>query len=51
MHCWLYDVRLLSNSGDPTVFGNLPPCDSTTEALVESARSHKYDGYVLTVGG
>lgn len=36
--------------GDPTVFGNLKPPVELTEALVESVKSHKYDGYAHAAG-
>ncbi|XP_022244580.1 tyrosine aminotransferase-like [Limulus polyphemus] len=36
--------------GDPTVFGNLKPCEKITEAIVDSVRSKKFNGYGTSVG-
>ncbi|UYV63897.1 TAT [Cordylochernes scorpioides] len=36
--------------GDPTIFGNLKPCNEVVEALVDSARSYKHNGYTPSVG-
>ncbi|UYV60753.1 TAT [Cordylochernes scorpioides] len=37
-------------TGDPTVFGNMRPCEEITEAVVDSVRSHKFDGYAPSTG-
>lgn len=36
--------------GDPTVFGNLIPCEEITKAVVDSVNSMKYNGYGPTTG-
>ncbi|XP_022236878.1 tyrosine aminotransferase-like [Limulus polyphemus] len=36
--------------GDPTVFGNLKPCEKITETIVDSVRSKKFNGYENTIG-
>ncbi|XP_076062960.1 tyrosine aminotransferase-like [Oratosquilla oratoria] len=36
--------------GDPTVFGNLVPAEEITEAVVDSIRSGKYNGYAPSTG-
>lgn len=36
--------------GDPTVFGNLRPADEVVEAVVESVRSGKHNGYIASTG-
>jgi tyrosine aminotransferase len=41
-------IRL--NLGDPTVLGNLPPCDVAVQALEDVIREHKFDGYGPAVG-
>uniref|UniRef100_A0A224XK34 Tyrosine aminotransferase n=1 Tax=Panstrongylus lignarius TaxID=156445 RepID=A0A224XK34_9HEMI len=36
--------------GDPTVFGNLKTSDVVTEAVIESLKSGKYNGYTASTG-
>ncbi|KAG8198904.1 hypothetical protein JTE90_015116 [Oedothorax gibbosus] len=36
--------------GDPTVFGNLQPCDEITSAVVESVHSMQHNGYAPSSG-
>ncbi|XP_076357988.1 tyrosine aminotransferase-like isoform X2 [Tachypleus tridentatus] len=36
--------------GDPTTFGNLKPCEEIVEAIVESVRSMKFNGYAESTG-
>ncbi|XP_032794193.1 tyrosine aminotransferase isoform X1 [Daphnia magna] len=36
--------------GDPTIFGNLCPSEEIVEAVVESVRSMKYNGYAPSTG-
>ncbi|XP_076337363.1 tyrosine aminotransferase-like [Tachypleus tridentatus] len=36
--------------GDPTIFGNLKPCENITEAVMDSVRSMKFNGYGTSVG-
>ncbi|XP_076334138.1 tyrosine aminotransferase-like isoform X2 [Tachypleus tridentatus] len=36
--------------GDPTVYGNLKPHEKITEAIVDSVRSMKFNGYGICVG-
>ncbi|RWS26003.1 Tyrosine aminotransferase-like protein [Leptotrombidium deliense] len=36
--------------GDPTVYGNLKPCDEIIEAIVESVKSNEHNGYVASTG-
>lgn len=36
--------------GDPTVFGNLCPAEEIIEAVVESVRSMKFNGYAPSTG-
>ena len=45
-----YYNLLFHSSGDPTIFGNLSPSGSITEALVRSVKSNKYNGYLPSNG-
>ncbi len=36
--------------GDPTIFGNLKPCEEITNAMVDSIQSIKYNGYFPAAG-
>jgi len=36
--------------GDPTVFGNLKPAEEVMEAVVESVRSMRFNGYAPSTG-
>lgn len=36
--------------GDPTVFGNLKPCEEITSAIIESVTSMRYNGYAPSTG-
>lgn len=36
--------------GDPTVFGNFPPSETTKEAVIESIRGNKANGYAPSAG-
>ena len=37
-------------AGDPTVFGNLSPPDEVIDAVVESVRSMRFNGYAPSTG-
>ena len=37
-------------TGDPTIFGNLCPAEEIIEAVVESVRSMRYNGYAPSTG-
>ena len=37
-------------TGDPTVFGNLPPAKAVNEAVRESIQSEKCNGYSPSIG-
>ena len=37
-------------TGDPTVFGNLPPADNAIEAVMEVTEAAKHNGYAPSVG-
>jgi len=41
---------LLFITGDPTVFGNLSPPDEVIDAVVESLRSMRFNGYAPSTG-
>ncbi|XP_042897792.2 tyrosine aminotransferase isoform X1 [Parasteatoda tepidariorum] len=36
--------------GDPTIFGNLKPCEEITSAVIESVTSMDYNGYAPSTG-
>ncbi|CAD5123931.1 DgyrCDS12239 [Dimorphilus gyrociliatus] len=36
--------------GDPTVFGNLKPADNVVQAIVDSVKSEKWNGYLPSIG-
>jgi len=36
--------------GDPTIFGNLKPCENITDAMIESVQSSKNNGYFPAAG-
>lgn len=40
----------LSLTGDPTVFGNLPPNEKVLQAMKDAIDSHQYNGYAPSVG-
>ncbi|XP_037085754.1 LOW QUALITY PROTEIN: tyrosine aminotransferase-like [Pollicipes pollicipes] len=45
------DKQMIALSiGDPTVFGNLKPAEVVIEAVVESVKSMKFNGYVPSTG-